>query len=122
MHQNLKCLSNEIMEILLLIAEKGEALSFSRRDDLELISELVNLELVFQGGVLSTSPSSIYYRITKNGFLTLQCNLLWNTYDEVNASQKVVDHINCFDLECQQGCLEKNVNSISEDQVIFFRH
>lgn len=90
MTENEKCLSNESIEILFRIAEKGRGVSYSRQDDFKIICSLVDSGHIFQGKSLNASPSSIFYSITKKGFLALQCNLLWNTDDEVNAHQQVV--------------------------------
>jgi hypothetical protein len=102
-----KCLSNESLEMLFQIAEKGTALTFSRQDDIKIICSLVESGHIFQGALLNDAPSSNYYSITKKGFLTLQCNLLWNTCDEVNAQQQVVAHLNDSKHNCSKGCLSR---------------
>jgi hypothetical protein len=90
MTENKKCLSNESIEILFRIAENGGGVSYSRQDDFKNICSLVDSGHIFQGKSLNTSPSSVFYSITKKGYLALQSNLLWNTDDEVNAPQQVV--------------------------------
>ncbi len=114
MSENEKCLSNESIEILFRIAEKGGALSYSRQDDFKVISSLVDSGHIFQGQLLNDSLGSISYSITKKGFLALQCNLLWNTYADVNAHQHVMAHINQSKLDCHQGCLLRKNTLVKE--------
>jgi hypothetical protein len=105
MNKHEKCLSNDSLELLFQIAERGAVLDFSRQEDIKIISSLVESGHIFQGKLLNNSPSSNSCIITKKGYSTLQCNLLWNTFDEVNAHQQVIVHVNDSKLNCSQKCL-----------------
>jgi hypothetical protein len=107
MSKHEKCLSNESLELLFQIAEKGATLHFSRHDDIKIISGLVESGYISKGKLFNdgSSSSSSACSITKKGFFILQCNLLWNTFDEVNAHQQVVAHVNDSRFNCSKGCL-----------------
>ena len=107
MSKHEKCLSNESLEILFQIAEKATALPFARQDDIQVISSLVESGYISQGKLLNDSPSSNSCNITEKGFLALQCNLLWNTFDEANAHQKVMANVNNSSFNCSKGCLRQ---------------
>jgi hypothetical protein len=105
MSKHEKCLSNESLELLFQIAEKAMVLPFSRQNDIKIISSLVESGYISQVKLLDDSSNSSSCNITKKGFLTLQCNLLWNTFDEVNAHQQVMAHVNDSRFNCSKGCL-----------------
>jgi hypothetical protein len=105
MSKHEQCLSNESLEMLFQIAEKGTALTFYRQDDTKIIGSLIESGLIFQGRLVNDSPKSNSCNITKKGFLTLQCNLLWNTCDVANAQQQVLAHLNDSKHNCSKECL-----------------
>lgn len=114
MHGNEKCLTTEEMDLLLWAAQNGAFLSAPERDEFETLCQLVDSGHMFHNQPISNSiAAATYYSITKKGFAVLQCNFLWNVYDETNAYQHVVAHVNECRLDCNQACLHERKVSIN---------
>jgi len=106
MHGNEKCLTSEEMDLLLWAAQNGAFLSSPEHQEFEIICQLVESGHLFHGQPMnSVDAAATHYSITKKGFAVLQCNFLWNVYDETSAHQHVVAHVNECRLDCNQACL-----------------
>ncbi|OIQ85050.1 hypothetical protein GALL_331220 [mine drainage metagenome] len=115
MYRNEKCLTSEGMDILLWAAQNGAFLSSPEHKEFETICQLVASGHLFYGQAMNNLDSgTAYYSITKKGFAVLQCNFLWNVYDETNAHQHVIEHINECRLDCHQSCLQEKKAGTSE--------
>lgn len=113
MHGNEKCLSSEEMDLLLWAAQNGAFLSSPEHTEFEIICQLVTSGHLFHGQTISSiDAAATHYSITKKGFAVLQCNFLWNVYDETSAYQHVVAHVNECRLDCNQTCLRDRKVSI----------
>jgi hypothetical protein len=131
MHEQEKCLSNEAKDLLLWAAQNGAFLSDASQEDFKTLCQLVDSGHLFKGHPLndstedlsrvavSDSTSEAYYSITKKGFAILQCNFLWNVYDEASAHPIVVAHVNECKVECDQNCLHHHKQLVSEPIKIF---
>lgn len=114
MHGNEKCLTSEEIHLLLWAAQNGAFLSSPEHNEFEIICQLVESGHLFHSQPInSIDAASTYYSITKKGFAVLQCNFLWNVYDETSAHQHVVAHVNECKLDCHQSCLQEKKVSVN---------
>lgn len=103
-----KCLTSKQMDLLLWAAQNGAFLSSPEHQDFEMICQLVESGHLFQGQPINcNAPATTHYSLTKKGFSVLQCNFLWNVYDEASAYQQVIAHVNECKVDCKQTCLRE---------------
>lgn len=119
MHE--KCLSREAKDLLLWVAQNGAFLSDAQHEEFKTVCQLVDSGHLFHGlSINNDSPTgAAYYSITKKGFTALQCNFLWDVYDEDKAHPHVVAHVNESRLECHQQCLHESKTNSGEPIKIF---
>ncbi len=122
MQENEKCLSRDAMDLLLWAAKNGAFSLDSSLKDAEIIGHLVDSGHLFHGQSIDEGDvASSYYSITKKGFSVLQCNFLWDVYDEGAAHPIVISHVNEAHLDCEQTCLRHEIKASDVTPVKIFR-
>lgn len=112
MQESEKCLSRDAMDLLLWAAKNGAFPLESSPQDIEMIGHLVDSGHLFHGQSINEGDdASSYYSITKKGFSVLQCNFLWDVYDESAAHPHVLSHVNEAHVDCDQTCLRHEVKA-----------